>query len=132
MADLPKSANFCHRVLTWSGRPAYRARKPRSNRKRGQVLGGNAASHLQRRKLTTFRPGRLWLFTHSTARRRHRKSGWWPAPLPARMVSSAQKKPRFNRKRAIGAGQIIEPVAGFGKPCGLVPPPAVQSRHAII
>jgi hypothetical protein len=27
----------------------------------------NAASHLQRRKLATFRPGRLWLFTHSTA-----------------------------------------------------------------
>ena len=33
--------------------------------------------------------------------------------------------------KVVDAGQTIEPVAGFGKPCGLVPP-AVWSRHAII
>src|SRR6516225_2267851 len=32
----------------------------------GPVSGETPRSHLQRRKLTTFRPGRLCLFTHST------------------------------------------------------------------
>ena len=60
----PKAGN-CTATASRSLPP--RPRKKARHLRRAKSREKNAASHLQRRKLRTFRTGRLCLFTHSTA-----------------------------------------------------------------
>jgi hypothetical protein len=87
----------------------------------GSSFGRNAASQSQRRKLTTFRPVRLWLFTHSTAAiggpksRDHAvngRSGLGRCQL-AETVMSARLWLRFSNNSATRA-HLLEQIDGLG------------------